>query len=328
MAMKSVRLWAAAAALALGMTQIAPAQAGTLSIGMTTWVGYGPLFLARDLGYYKDMGLDVDLQIIEEGSLYMAAMAGGKISGTADTLDDLMKYRSPDFCFNYVLGLDESHGGDGVVVTSDIKSIADLKGKEVAMNEGSVSEFFFAILLKRAGMSLKDVTVSNMTADDAASAFIAGRVPAAVTWEPNLTTVRTQNKGKVLIDSSTVPGAIVDVLALRCDVIKSRPDDVKALVKGYYKAIDYMKKNPEKAYAIMAKAVGGYLQKPEDFAAAAKGVQYFDRDRNLAFWGTAEKGQAKDLIAYSNDIWGGLGKLKTPGTYADLVNTDFIALKP
>ena len=98
MAMKLVRRLATVAAVTLGAAHLAivPAQAGTISIGMTTWVGYGPLFLARDLGYYKDLGLTVDLQLIEEGSLYMAAMAAGKLDGAASTLDDLMKYRSPD----------------------------------------------------------------------------------------------------------------------------------------------------------------------------------------------------------------------------------------
>ena len=63
-----------------------------------------------------------------------------------------------------------------------------------------------------------------MTADDAAAAFIAGRVPVAVTWEPNLTLVKTKKVGKVLIDSSATPGVIVDVLALSCKTIKEKAE--------------------------------------------------------------------------------------------------------
>ena len=55
-------------------------------------------------------------------------------------------------------------------------------------------------------MTMSDITVQNMTADDAATAFIAGRVPAAVTWEPHLSMVRTKQQGKVLIDSSRPRG--------------------------------------------------------------------------------------------------------------------------
>jgi NitT/TauT family transport system substrate-binding protein len=45
------------------------ADAGQMRLGMTTWVGYGPMFLARDKGFFKENGLDVDLQIIEDGAV-------------------------------------------------------------------------------------------------------------------------------------------------------------------------------------------------------------------------------------------------------------------
>lgn len=193
----------AGASLALGLA--GAANAGSLSIGHTTWVGYGTLYLARDLGYFKEKGLDVEFTVIEEASMYMAAQASGKLSGSASTIDEILKYR-PNFCFKAVAALDESHGGDGVLVGNEITSLKELKGRNVAVNEGSVSQFWLSYLLRQNGMSMTDLNVQNMTADDAASAFIAGRVPAAVTWEPNLSLVRQKGQGKVLVDSSQTPG--------------------------------------------------------------------------------------------------------------------------
>ena len=67
---------ALAAGIALSALSVSlHAEAGSLKLGMTTWVGYGPLFLARDMGYFKEGGLDVSLEIIEEASMYMAAVA-------------------------------------------------------------------------------------------------------------------------------------------------------------------------------------------------------------------------------------------------------------
>ncbi len=51
------------------------AQAGEIKLGMTTWVGYGEIFLAKELGYFEEAGLTVDPQIIEEAALTMAGMA-------------------------------------------------------------------------------------------------------------------------------------------------------------------------------------------------------------------------------------------------------------
>ncbi len=317
----------AALSAVAGLSMMATAEAGNMRLGMTTWVGYGPLFLARDKGFFKENGLEVDLRIIEDAALYMAAVAAGELDGNASTIDEIMKYRSPQFCFKAVLALDDSHGGDGVLVREGVNSLKDLKGQQVGMNEGSVSQFWFNILLTREGMSEKDVQITNMTADDAAAAFIAGQIPAAVTWEPHLSLVRTKKQGKVLIDSAQTPGLIVDVVSLTCDYIQKNPKDVEALLKGFYKAVEFIKTNPDEAYAIMAKGVGGYLEKPEDFAGAANGVRFYDQPRNVEFFGTPEKGEAKDLMELGNKIWGGFQKMKMTINYDDLIDTSYINSK-
>ncbi|MFG1430361.1 ABC transporter substrate-binding protein [Xanthobacter sp. V2C-8] len=314
------------AGIAAGIVLGAPAEAADaakIRLGMTTWVGYGPLYLARDLGYFKEAGLDVELKTIEDAAIYMAAVASGDLDGMASTVDEVMKWRSPEFCFKSVLALDDSHGGDGVLAGKDVKSLQDLKGKPVALNEGSVSEFWFNILLDKAGMKETDVQVTNMTSDDAAAAFIADRVPAAVTWEPHLTEVRKSGKGQVLIDSTSTPGAIVDTVGLKCDFIAAHKAEIAAFVKAYYKAVDYLKANPEKAYAIMAKGVGGYLADPKDFADAAKGVNFYDKARNIEFFGNPQKGEAAELIQLANKIWGGKGMMKMKVDYDTLVDPSF-----
>ena len=128
----------------------------------------------------------------------------------------------------------------------------------------------------------------------------------------------------MLIDSSQTPGLIVDVVDLTCDYIKNNPKDVEAFNKGLFKAVEFIKTNPDEAYAIMAKGVGGYLEKPEDFAEAAKGVNFYDQARNVEFFGTPDKGEAKDLMAMGNKIWGGFQKMKMDIGYNDLIDTSFI----
>ncbi|MGX9417904.1 ABC transporter substrate-binding protein [Vibrio sp. WJH972] len=313
---------AAATAMALSA---GAANAGTISLGHTTWVGYGTLYLAKELGYFEEKGLNLELTTIEESSMYMAAAASGQLSGSASTIDEILKYR-PKFCFKAVAVLDDSFGGDGIVVQDGIDSMQDLKGKTVAVNEGSVSQFWLSNLLKDEGMSMSDITVQNMTADDAASAFIAGRVPAAVTWEPNLTHVRNNNAGKVLIDSSSTPGVIVDVVALNCDVIEKQPEDVQALVDGLYRAVEYTKTNPEDAYAIMAKGIGGYLSDPKELAAAAATVRFYDKEMNIKLLGKdGAEGDLSPIIKLANETWSELLGIEYSVTFKELVDSSFAA---
>jgi len=253
-----------------------------------------------------------------------AALGGNNLDGDASTVDEIIKYRSPDFCFKAVPALDESHGGDGVLVAGEEKSVKDLEGKTVALYEGSTSQFWFSILLAKEGMTPADVKIANMTADDAAAAFLAKRVSVAVTWEPQLSLSKKERRGRVLIDSSSTPGTIVDVVALRCDYIEKHPAEITALVDGYSKAIEYMQKNQTKAYSIMAKGVGGFLKDPKDFADAAKGVRFFDKQMNVAFLGTAARpGASAELLTLGSKVWSQLGKLKMDIDYATLIEPEF-----
>ena len=313
--------------LAISALCVTAAQAGTLSIGHTTWVGYGTLYLAQDLGYFKENGLTVELPVVEEASMYMAAQASGQLSGSASTIDEVLKYR-PQFCFKAVAALDDSHGGDGVLVGKNVKSLQELKGQAVAVNEGSTSQFWLSYLLKKNGMSMSDITVQNMTADDAATAFIAGRVPAAVTWEPHLSMVRDKQQGKVLIDSSSTPGVIVDVVALNCTVIEKQPEDVKALVAGLYKAVQFTKDHPQQAYEIMAKGVGGYLSDPKELAAAAQGVRFYDQAMSEKLLGSnGSTGDAATVIKLANETASELQGKPYNVSYSDLVDNRFISPK-
>ncbi len=307
----------------VGLTQTATAK--PFEIVHTTWVGYGPLYLARDLGYFQEEGVDVKLTTVEEKSLQMAAVTSGKVAGAAGTVDEFLLYMKPTTCLRYVLALDESSGGDGILARSDVQSIADLKGKKVAFNEGSVSQFWLNVILKENGMSQDDIEMVNMTADDAAAAFMAGRVDVAVTWEPHLTEVRKSNQGHVLIDSSKIPGVITDVIAVSCDTAEQRADEIKALVRGWNRAVEYWKEHPGEANAIMAKGVGGWLADPADFAESEKGVTFFDEATNKAYFGTENQpGNLYKIVDFAIEIWGGLGKLQTTPKSEDFITDAFI----
>lgn len=191
------------------------------------------------------------------------------------------------------------------------------------MNKGSVSQVWFNILLKQAGMTEKDVSIVNMTADDAAAAFMAGQIGVAVTWEPHLTLAKEQKVGKVLVSSDQTPGLIVDVIALRCDVIEKQPEDVKALVAGpKKKAHEYLLANQDKAYAIMA--ADGWLSDPKDFVASTVGVQFYGKERNAEFFKDGAAGEAGKLVTLGGEIWGSLGKLHREVTSDQLVDTSFL----
>jgi NitT/TauT family transport system substrate-binding protein len=301
------------------------ALADTVRIAHSTWVGYGPLYIARDEGIFKKNGVDVNLILMEDPKERFPAMMADRIQMIASTVDTALLYMKKPTDFQYVVAIDDSHGGDGIVAKKDITSITDLKGKRVAVDDGSVSDFYLNVLLTKAGLKESDLQTVNMTAADAGSAFVAGRVDAAVTWEPWLSRGKATNFGHLLTDSSEAPGLITDVLIAKTDWVNAHQKEVAAIVKSWYEAVAFYEQHPDEALPIMAKGVGGWLKDPKAFKATLSGIKFYDESANKAFFGTADKpGPLTNTVQQAIDIWGSHGRLQVKPTPADLINYSFV----
>ncbi len=187
----------------------------------------------------------------------------------------------------FVWAFDASNGADGLIVKKGkgIETVADLKGKEVAFHRGSAAHFFLNTLLEKNGLQDSDIKAVDMKASEAASAFMAGKVDAAVTWEPHLGKAKAAGE-TVLATTKDTPGLIADVLAFREDITKNDPETVQAVVAALAEATEFMSKNPEEANKILAAA---FKMKPEEVAADIQTVKFYGLKDNLEFYGTKEK---------------------------------------
>ena len=91
-----------------------------------TWTGYSPMFIAQQEGYFKDAGLNVDIQVIEDESTYAALITKGSVQFLATAQDPNIKMYANGASSDFVLTMDASEGADGQVATGDIKSLDDL----------------------------------------------------------------------------------------------------------------------------------------------------------------------------------------------------------
>jgi len=317
-------------ALAIGMALLPVVgativRADTIKIAHSTWVGYGPLYIARDKGIFKKNGVDIDLIVMEDPKERFPTLMADKIQMIASTVDTALLYLKKPNDFQYVVAIDDSNGGDGIVAIKDIKTIADLKGRRVAVNEGSVSEFYLNVLLAKAGLKETDLKTINMTAGDAGGAFVAKRVDAALTWEPWLTKGKSTDFGHLLVDSSTTPGLITDVIIVKTAWASAHQKDVAAIVKSWNEAVAYYRSNPDDAIAIMAKGVGGWLKDPKEFKSTLAGIKFYGADDNKTFFGTkAKPGPLSATVKAAIDVWASRGKLQVKVTPADLVNYSYV----
>jgi NitT/TauT family transport system substrate-binding protein len=314
-----------AGALIGGFTAPQQAAAETIKIAHSTWVGYGPLYIARDKGFFKKNGVDVELVLMEDPKERFPTMMADKIQMIASTVDTALLYMKTPHDYQYVVAIDDSDGGDGIVANKDIKTIKDLKGKKVAVNEGSVSQFYLNVLLAKAGLKESDLNIVNMTAGDAGGAFVSKRVDAAVTWEPWLTRGKKTEHGHLLTDSSKTPGLITDVLIAKTSWVNAHKKQVAAIVKSWEEAVAYYEAHPDESIGIMAKGVGGWLKNPKDFKETLPGIKFYDAAANKKFFGTkAKPGPLYQTVEEAISVWSSHKKMQVKATPDDLINYSFV----
>jgi len=233
--------------------------AGTAKIGTVIWIGYGPYYVADALDLYKKSGIKVTLQMFSDPALIPPAIEGGSVDGGMLTYDQVIGQVAKGSTQRVVMPIDYSAGGDAIVSSVDIKTVGDFKGKKVGFNPLSPSDFLLSYALKVNKLGDKDISPVNMTPEAIPAAMASGSMPIGVTYEPNVSQITGLDGGKkfhVVYSSKDAPGLITDVLVFKKEVIKAKPEVVKALIQGYIDGLDYMKKNPDKAAEIIGKAIG------------------------------------------------------------------------
>lgn len=266
--------------------QTAAPKTKQVKIAISTWSGFGPLFIARDKGFFKKYGIDMDIQMIQGLAERKQALAGRKVDGLAITFDIVSQTVAAGLPVKVIWALADSAGGDGILVKPGINSVQDLKGKEVAFDYGTAAHVFLTMVLDKAGMTEKDIKIVQMTGGDAGAAFVSGKIDAAVTWEPWLSKATKESKGKVLATSKDFPGLIVDTIAFHADFAKENPDVLQGVVNAMKDAMDWYAANPDEGNKIMAQGLKISEQEMKENLQVIKLINYQD---NVKMFGDADK---------------------------------------
>ncbi len=207
-----------------------------------------------------------------------------------------------------------------MVVKSAIGKISDLKGKTVAASApGTAPYFTLAWMLKKNGLSTKDVKIVNLEPQAAANAMIAGTagLDAAMTYEPYLSAVRAKPEaGKIIATTLDYP-MVMDTFGCTPKFLSENPKAAKALADSYFEAVEMIKKDPAKSYEIMGADV---KQTGEAFGKSAAFLRWQDKAANQKFFAgehAAFSKEAADLLLEA-------GIIKVAPDMSKLADTRFI----
>lgn len=243
----------------------------SLRIATNLWVGYQPLYLARE-----NELIDGDqFRLVEFGSNRdsLRAFRNGEVEIAALTLDEVLRLRAEGHDVKIVLVMDYSEGADALLASKDVPDIAALRGKRVGVEPGAVGSYMMRRALSRTGMVQSDIQIVPLESPAHLQAFSTGQVDALITYEPMKSEVLRKG-GHELFSSRDIPGEIVDVLAVRGDVLKKRNKEIKQLLDGWFLALDELQKKPTEAARAMAPRIG---MTEAEFVAATQEVHFAGR---------------------------------------------------
>lgn len=213
---------------------------------------------AVELGYFEEEGLDVSLQMFTSGPPEIAAMVAGQaefgfigsgaawlaFSGQVD-----------------IIALDNLALTEEIIVRKDsgIKSIADLKGKTIAVQEGAAGYTLLSVALEANGMSVNDVKIMNISNDNIPATYNDASIDCWAAWKPSSTSLKSAlgDNALVIATNETYPSyAFPSTWVANKEYVAEHPDITQKFVNALTKAQVWRAENPNEACAYASVKAG------------------------------------------------------------------------
>jgi NitT/TauT family transport system substrate-binding protein len=218
-----------------------------ISIGVLPDVDSTPLIIADKNGYFKEEGVEVDIQHFKSAPDRDSALQSGNIDGAVS--DILAAAFANDGGFKVKI-TSLTNGTYKLLVNKDkgIKDIQALKGKSIAISTNTIIEYATDKMLEEGGLKPEDVhKVAIPQIPTRLEMLQNGKIDAATLPDP-LASVAVKD-GAALLNSTDKMGINPGVLLFTQDAIDEKSASIKAMYKAYDKAVEYLKKEPVSSYA-------------------------------------------------------------------------------
>lgn len=224
-----------------------------LRIASSPWPGYEPIYLARDIGYLpKDKvnifelpSSDITLESFRNRSADMATL----------TLDEALELLAGGVKFRILFVMDGSNGADAVMASPKVKSLADLKGKRIVIENIPLDVYMLSRTLNAAKLERKDVYVIPSAESRQLEMYKQGKADAFITFDPFKSQLAALG-AHVIFDSSQIPNEIFDLMLVHEDVFQARRREVCEVARQWFHTLEYMKQSPEDATRRISKRLG------------------------------------------------------------------------
>jgi|GEM_PF-587609 len=282
---------ATAVAVVAMSTLVTTARAAEqVDVAIISFAPYAPWYIVQQRHMARD--IDLNIRIIEGIQAKNSAMTAGNIQCMNNTADSIVSARSNGVPMQIVAYSDMSYGLDKMVVTKDIHSAKDFKGKSYGADLGFLNHMWMLLTLERAGLSHDDASLVVLLPQQSTAAFVAGSIDIDVNYLP-FVAQDLQRHGAHILKSSLSDrtwerGLIGDSIACNSKWLERNPDTARKLLRAWFQAVDWWKEHPKEGNRIVADGLGW---DEDDVRLNMHGAIELNLSQNLGAFGI-EGGQA------------------------------------
>jgi NitT/TauT family transport system substrate-binding protein len=230
--------------------------AKTFTLAVSNYTGWMPWYYADDAGILRKWadkyGISIVLKPMDYGDS-LDAYAQGKADAVVITNMEALDLAASKSVDTSVVVMGDYSNGNDAVLTRRLK-LDEIKGEDVLLEKGTVSQYLLARALAKA--QLKDTDVNMVDESDAKieSRFLGdAQAKVVVTWNPMVMGIQKTVGIKKVFDSSQIPGEIQDLLVVNTAVLKDNPDLGRALTGAWYEVMDTLAQHGTAADEVLGK---------------------------------------------------------------------------
>jgi NitT/TauT family transport system substrate-binding protein len=235
----------------------------TIGVGGKPLLYYLPLTLAERLGYFKDEGLNVEINDFGGGAKSLQALIGGSVDGVAGAYEHTIRMQQKKQDIRAVIDLGRYPGIVLAVRKSEadrLKTVADLKGAKIGITApGSSTHILAQYAFAKAGLKPDDAAFIGVgSGPSAVAAMQRGEIDAILHLDPVISKLEQLGLITVLIDTRTTKGTEqlfggmnpAAVLYFKESFINANPKTVQAFTNAFYRTLKWLEKaTPEQVAA-------------------------------------------------------------------------------
>lgn len=223
-----------------------PPELRKVNAGYVSALSFAPLFVAYEKGYYREQGLDVDLQTLTGGTDMVTQTASGNLdvgagSPGAGLFNALargiqLKFVAPVSIFKPPVST-PLIGSKALQDSGELRSISDLRGRRVSIiSRGAASEYFLDQAPRRGGLTIGDIDLVTLPGPDAVLALANESIAAGNVTEPNASEAIDKGVG-VVLNNDYAENVLAIIMYFNEGFAQTRREDGIRFLTGFYKAV-------------------------------------------------------------------------------------------